>query len=63
MFDNLYRLMKERGVTQVQAAKAIGVTARGFNKKLRETDFTSREMFAIQQIFFADKSIEEIFKR
>ena len=63
MFDNLYRLMKERGVTQVQAAKAIGVTARGFNKKLRKTDFTSREMFAIRDKFFPDKSIEDIFRR
>lgn len=64
MFSTLYLLMKERGITQVQASKMLGITNRAFNKKIRGfTDFTSKEMFAIQQTFFPDKSIEDIFKR
>lgn len=35
MFTNLYLLMKERGITQVQAAKELGITNRAFNKKIR----------------------------
>ena len=64
MFGNLYKEMKLKGITQTEICKYLGLTNHGFNKKIRgDTDFTSKEMFAIQGKFFPDKSLEYLFKK
>ena len=53
MFGNLYKEIKLKGITQTEICKYLGLTNYGFHKKIRgDTDFTSKEMFAIQQEFF-----------
>ncbi len=64
MFGNLYKEIKLKGITQTEICKYLGLTNYGFHKKIRgDTDFTSKEMFAIQQEFFPDKSLEYLFHR
>ena len=64
MFGNLYKELKLKGITQTEICKYLGLTNHGFNKKIRgDTDFTSKEMFAIQQKFFPDKTLEYLFAR
>lgn len=53
MFANLYLELKKAKITQTTVSNALGITNRTLSIKLRgDTDFTSEEMFAIQQEFF-----------
>ena len=63
MFANLYIEMKRKKLTQVKLAEALGITNRALCKKMGGGDFTSDEMFTIQQKFFPEKSLEYLFRR
>ena len=64
MFANLYMELKKAKITQTTVSNALGITNRTLSIKLRgDTDFTSDEMFAIQQEFFPDKTLEYLFHR
>nr|DAL93597.1 MAG TPA: Regulatory protein-modification, helix-turn-helix, transcriptional regulator, DNA [Caudoviricetes sp.] len=64
MFANLYTELKKAHITQIRVSKELGITDRSFSKKIHgNTDFTCEEMFAIQQKFFPDKTLEYLFAR
>lgn len=66
MYSNLAKLRKERGVTQKEMGKLIGLSASSgsaasnYNRReLGKTPFKSNEMEIIQKLF--DKPLDEIF--
>lgn len=57
---NLYRLRKEKGLTQKQMASKLGISETAYrNKELDYNTFKSDEMFKIADIL--DSDISEIF--
>ena len=57
---NLIRLRKTKGLTQLEMAKALGISVSSYqNKETGKTSFKDIEMFTISKMF--DKTIEEIF--
>ena len=56
--------LKRENRTQAEAARFLGITTRSFNKKMRgESNFTSDEMFALQKMFFPEKTLEYLFQK
>lgn len=61
-FSRLKGRMREKGVTQEELAKAIGISAASLNKKLNnKTDFCLRETFAIGKILSIEDATEYFF--
>lgn len=63
MYANLLTEMKRAKVTQLEVAKALGITNRGLNKKILHGNFKSDEMFCIRNTFFPDKDLETLFTK
>lgn len=60
--NRLEALMRIKSVTQTQIAKTIGVSRQSVSKKISgKTDFRAKEMFKIQQTYFPEVSLEELF--
>ena len=56
-------LLFEKGLSETEAAKRIGIQQKSLNNKLRHrTQFTLPEMRAIQTKLFPDMTLEEIFE-
>lgn len=61
-YPNLKFLISEKKYSQKQIAESIGITPRTFCKKLQGTyPFTLDEAFIIQNAFFPQISLENLF--
>lgn len=55
--------LKSIGVTQIEAADFLNMTASNFNRKLAESvPFTRDEMFALRDRYFPGISIDHLFE-
>lgn len=56
-------LLYERNISEASAAKAIGISQKSMNNKVkRRSQFNIKEMKAIQIKLFPEMSLEEIFE-
>lgn len=59
----LEMLFIEKGLSETSAAKAIGISPKSMNNKIRRrTQFVLKEMKRIQANWFPDMTLEEIFE-
>lgn len=64
MYGNLLIEMKRSGVRNRDIAKCIGVCLESARQKVNgKRDFTSDEMFKIQDAFFPDKDLRYLFEK
>lgn len=62
MFKNLRAEMAREGLSGNAIAKAIEITGRSYsNKMLGNTEFTRKEMFKMQELFFKGSTLEYLF--
>ena len=56
-------LLYENGISEETAAKAIGISPKSMNNKVKQrTQFNIKEMKSLQINLFPEKSLEEIFE-
>ena len=59
----LEALFYEKNISETSAAKAIGISQKSMNNKVkRRTQFSLNEMRRIQAKWFPDMTLEEIFE-
>lgn len=64
MYANLENAIRCRGIKKKAIAAQLGITPRGFNKKLAgESSFKWEEVQTIQSSFFPDKSYNYLFSK
>lgn len=64
MYANLENAIRCRGIKKKAIAAQLGITPRGFSKKLAgESHFKWEEVQTIQSRFFPDKSYDYLFKK
>lgn len=58
---NIAKLMRKKGITQVELANILGISAVSFNHKINgKYDFTQSELIKMSDFF--DVSIDELVK-
>lgn len=63
MYGNLMIAMKQRKVTQAKIARLLNMSGQGIYKKLHTGNFDMSEAVLIQEKWFADYDLKELFKR
>ena len=62
-YPALNKMVKERGIKRVTISKAIGITEQTLRNKLQgKSKFKSDEMLMIQERFFPDITVTELFR-
>ncbi len=62
MYANLYTAMKKAKVTQLELSKALSLSPKAVNNKLKgRSKFDSSEMIFIQERYFPDSDLKELF--